>query len=241
MRQKRRKPGHALEQDMYEAVHHAIAERRLPSGTKLAEEQIAEVFGVSRARARGVLQRLASDKVVTLERNRGAFVSEPSPVEARQVFAARKIVEVALAYELVKVVDDAAITRLRAHVEREEAAERGDNRRDELKTSHDFHTLLAGLLGNPDIEAFVAELAARSTLITAIYERPDADICSHVSHGQLISLLERRDGQALANAMRDHLEEIESQLVLTDRGPSNVDLRKALLPHIAQSSRRRGS
>ena len=57
---------------MYDHMHRAIADRRLPPGTKLVEEGLAEIFEVSRARVRKVLQRLAHDKMVTLEPPTGA-------------------------------------------------------------------------------------------------------------------------------------------------------------------------
>ena len=52
--------------------------QRLPPGAKLTEEQLGAVFGVSRTIVRSALQALAHDHIVTIERNRGAFVSAPT-------------------------------------------------------------------------------------------------------------------------------------------------------------------
>lgn len=226
-RAKNNERGPGIERTIYDEMHRAISDRRLPPGTKLAEEHLADAFRVSRARARTVLQALARDKVVTLEPNRGAFVSQPSPNEARHVFAARKLLEVALADTVVAGLDDEALERLRKHVALEEQTEHGPDRHRDLKNSHDFHMLLAQLAANPVLETFLGELLARSALITAIYQRTDATLCSHVSHGRLIGILERRDGPAFAKAMLDHLNEVEANLNLafSDDGGA-VDLRK---------------
>ena len=74
-------------QRIVESVTTAIVERRLLPGTKLAEQQIADIFGVSRTVVRQALNQLSRDHLVVLEPARGAFVATPSVDEARQVFA----------------------------------------------------------------------------------------------------------------------------------------------------------
>src|SRR5687767_9864669 len=74
----------------------AISHQRLPPGTKLGEEKLGAIFGVSRPRIRQVLFRLHAANLITLSRNRGAFVARPTPTEAREVFEARRVVEAAI-------------------------------------------------------------------------------------------------------------------------------------------------
>lgn len=214
---------------MYQQIFQAISGQRLQAGTKLAEEQLAEAFGASRGTTRLVLQALSRDKVVTLEPNRGAFVAKPSPAEAREVFDARKVVEVALAAQVVKCIDDAGIARLREHIRKETCAENGDDRSEELRTSHDFHVLLAELYGNTVLHELIRDLMARSALITAIYERPHSEVCSHSCHGDLVDLLET-DKDRFAPAMLQHLEELEAQLVLVEPKSGQVDLKSLFAP-----------
>ena len=213
------------EATLYDKIHAAIVERRILPGVRLVEDQLAEVFGVSRMRIRSVLQSLAHDKVVTLHRNRGAVVAYPSVREAKEVFAARRLIETALAPDIVAKADAKAVQRLKMHVKREKQGESTPNRALELKISHDFHTLLAEVTGNRVVVEFLRELMTQSLLITAIYERPDVSSCSHQAHGQLIRFIERGDAQGLANAMRQHLDEIEGDLVLFERQEFTADIR----------------
>ena len=217
---------------MYLEIFNAISEQRLQPGTKLTEEALAEAFGTSRGATRLVLQALARDKVVTLEPNRGAFVAKPSPAEAREVFDARKVVEVALAARVVECIDAAGIARLREHIEKETLAEQAADRSSELRTSHDFHVLLAQLYGNSVLHELVRDLMARSALITAIYEHPHSEACSHSCHGELVDLLEGDKAQ-FAQAMLAHLEDLESQLVLIEPKTTQVDI-KTLFADIAK-------
>src|SRR6202790_3960789 len=127
--------GKSPESQIYLKIHAAIAGHRLQPGSRLVEDQLSEVFGVSRMRIRSVLHSLARDKVVTLQRNRGAVVAYPTVQEAKEVFAARRLIEVALAPDIVEKADPKALQRLKMHVKRERQGEGKPNRALELKTS----------------------------------------------------------------------------------------------------------
>ena len=92
------KAGRSGTQDdiVYAHIFEAILEQRLAPGTKLSEEALGEIFGVSRTIIRRALSRLAHEGVVLLRPNRGAVVASPSVEEARQVFLARRLVERAI-------------------------------------------------------------------------------------------------------------------------------------------------
>ena len=75
------------------ALTKAIVEHRLQPGSKLAEQKLADHFGVSRTLVRHALLQLSQHQLVTLEPARGAFVAAPSADEARQVFAVRRMLE----------------------------------------------------------------------------------------------------------------------------------------------------
>ena len=81
---------------VYAHIFDAILEQRLAPGTKLSEEALGEIFGVSRTIIRRALSRLAHEQVVLLRPNRGAVVASPIIDEARQILFARRTVERAI-------------------------------------------------------------------------------------------------------------------------------------------------
>src|ERR1700689_1244493 len=87
---------------VHEQIWSAIVDHSLPPETRLVESELCEIFGVGRTRVRQVLQRLAHERVVTLMRNRGAKVSKPSVREAREVFAARRLIETSIVETVIK-------------------------------------------------------------------------------------------------------------------------------------------
>src|SRR5215217_2843440 len=126
----------------------AIVDRRLAPGTKLNEAEVGTLFDVSRTVVRAALQALAFEGLVKTERNRGAFVANPSPEEARQVFASRRLIEPGIAIAAAGRMTPAHVAAFKAQLDEEGRfiAERGPNaRRSEIKASGDFHLLLASV------------------------------------------------------------------------------------------------
>jgi DNA-binding GntR family transcriptional regulator len=209
-------------------ISRAVEEHRLPPGTKLGEEVLADLFHVSRARVRQALHHLSLLHIVSLHPNRGAFVSEPTVSEARAVFAARRLVEPPLAGSLVGRLGVAQLQRLKRHVHAEDAARSSRNRHESIKLSGEFHLVLAELAGNEVITDIVRGLIARSSLIIALYQRvPSAD-CAPDEHGELVEALNGKPARVIARMMDEHLRHVEAGLLLSAPVQSVVDLRAAL-------------
>ena len=209
---------------IHDAIRLAIADRRLPPGTKLTEQGLAQVFGVGRSRIRDVLARLAHEKVVVIERNRGASVATPTAADAREVFQARKLVEDAIVRQLATVIDAPATAALRAHVEEERAAHERRDRHAAIRLSGAFHLRLAELAGNRTLADILRDLVSRSSLIIAVYERPGWADCSHDDHVALIEALRKGEPDSASRAMLRHLDDIAASLDLRDRPRGTVDL-----------------
>lgn len=209
--------------EVYDKIYHAILEHRLHPGTKLAEERLAEIFGVSRARVREVLARLAVEQVVDLIPQRGAFVARPSVEQARDVFEARRLIEPAVARRLVGVLDAERLRRLREHLALEEAARQRDDKRAIVRLSGQFHTLLAELAGNSAYARTMRELATRTCLAIVLYDAPTATSCRADEHALIVDAIEARDAARAEALMLEHLEHIERGMRL-DAAAGEVDL-----------------
>ena len=222
-------------QRIYEHIVRAVEEHRLPPGTKLGEETLAELFGVSRARVRQALHHLSLTHIVTLHPNRGAFVAEPSIKEARAVFAARRLVEPPLAGSLVGRLGGVQLQRLKRHVAAEEVARNARDRHEGIKLSGEFHLLLAELAGNAVITDIVRGLVARSSLIIALYQRAVSVDCAPDEHGELVDALSTRPARVIARLMDHHLRHVEAGLLLSAPTRGAVDLRAVLAASAARA------
>ena len=99
-------------QAIRDQLRDAIVDRRLAPGTKLSESEVGSLFDVSRTVVRAALQMLTFEGLVRSERNRGAFVANPSPEEARQVFASRRLIEPGIALAACERIAPARHRRL---------------------------------------------------------------------------------------------------------------------------------
>jgi DNA-binding GntR family transcriptional regulator len=213
--------------DVYERLWAAIMDHSLPPETRLVEERLCEIFGLGRTRLRQVLQRLAHERVVTLMPNRGAIVSKPSVHEARDVFAARKVVEAGTVAAFIATASRADVKRLHEHLAREKAAWRENDRRATVRLSGDFHLLIAEAAGNTILLEILRDLVSRSSLIIAVFQRPGEPTCPPDEHEQMAAALERRDTRAVDLMLR-HLDHVLTDLRLEDPTAAHVDLRSVL-------------
>lgn len=217
------------EDEIYERLMAAIFDQRLAPGMKLGEDRLATIFGVSRARIRRVLPRLAHEHVVQIEPNRGAFVAEPSIRQAREVFDARRLIEPAIVRRLATAPGkEVLVQKLRQHVALEEQARAQNDVRSVVRLSGEFHIVLAQSAGNSMLARTIRELATLTCLIIALYDRPLASHCLAHEHAALIGALEAGDGAKAQALMLDHLSHVEAGLKLT-REEVTYDLAAALL------------
>jgi DNA-binding GntR family transcriptional regulator len=217
------------EEAIYERLLAAIFEHRLPPGTKLGEDRLAAIFGVSRARIRRVLPRLAHEGVLTLEPNRGAFVAKPTVAEARHVFEARRLIEPGIVERAVKQPERRAIVaRLRQHVAAERRARAENDTRAIVRLSGEFHILLAEMAGNAVLARVMRELATRTCLVIALYDKPSVPSCLGEEHEEILDALAAGDAARASKLMVAHLHHVESNLDLSITESAPVELEAAL-------------
>jgi DNA-binding GntR family transcriptional regulator len=209
--------------EIYEKIYVAILEHRLHPGTKLGEERMADIFGVSRARVREVLARLAHEQIVELYPQRGAYVAKPTIEQARDVFEARRLIEPAVLRRLIDTLTPEKLTRLRQHQELEADARRRNDKRAVIRLSGEFHTLAAELAGNSALARSMRELCMLTCLTIFLYDAPTAQSCRHDEHEMIIDAVGKRDRARAEKLMLDHLDHIESSLAL-DASNGEADL-----------------
>lgn len=204
-----------------ESLIRAIVEHRLRPGTKLAEQKLADHFGVSRTLVRQALFQLSQNRLIRLEPARGAFVAAPSVEEARQVFAVRRMLETEMTRAFVREVTPAKVRALREHVAREKAAVAQDDVPGRTELLGDFHVCMAELMGNQVLAQLLGELISRCALITLMYQSASAAEHSHEEHGEIVKALAARDEALAVRLMQEHLQNVEASLTFEREQPVN--------------------
>lgn len=217
--------GQFQDEYLYEQIFDAILDQRLLPGTKLTEDDLADIFAVSRAVVRRSLLRLSHDRIVTIRPNRGAFVASPGVKQAREILAARRLIESAIVREAVAAASASELSQLRGQVHEEKEYFEHNKRGSGIRLSGDFHFRLALLSANTTLIKFVKELIPQTSLIIAQYEKPGHSMCSHDEHFALIDVIADGDAEKAVALMDRHLQNIENKLDLSD-DDARTDLRQ---------------
>jgi len=204
-----------------ESLTRAIVEHRLRPGTKLAEQKLADHFGVSRTLVRQALFQLAQNRLIRLEPARGAFVATPSADEARQVFAVRRMLEAGMVRAFMATCSPAAIQALHQHIAAEKAALAADDAGQRTELLGDFHVRMAELMDNAVLAQLLEDLISRCALITLMYQSSSAAVHSHEEHETIVTALEKGDAEHAVYLMLEHLDNVEAGLAFERQPPVN--------------------
>ncbi|RYF83433.1 MAG: GntR family transcriptional regulator [Comamonadaceae bacterium] len=210
-----------------QALTRAIVEHRLQPGAKLAEQKLADHFGVSRTLVRQALFQLSQNRLIRLEPARGAFVASPSVDEARQVFAVRRMLEAEMTRAFIRSVTPARLKALREHVAQEKAAVVAEDVSERTELLGNFHVRMAELMGNQVLAQMLGELISRCALITLMYQSATEAAHSNDEHADIVKALAARDEERAVRLMTEHLLHVEANLTF-DRQMPTSDIALAL-------------
>lgn len=220
---------HLTVEQIAERIWLSIADRRLRPGTRLKETELAEIFGISRARVRQVLALLEREGLVVIESHKGAVVAKPSVTDAEDIFHIRATVEQRVLERLVPQLDSAKLVEMFEHVAKERIANNNNNQRDIIKLSGGFHVLLAEMAEAEFLAGMMRDLVSRTSLIMAAFRDSNMHNCGPDEHEHILVHLKNGNLEAAKQAMVDHLKHVESALNLFQDRDSPKNLRDALI------------
>jgi DNA-binding GntR family transcriptional regulator len=221
-------PSPVLWSSVYDALRQAILTHNLVPGTKLPEDEIGEVYSVSRTVVRAALQALSHERLVQLEPKRGAFVAQPTKQEARDVFEARALIEPKVAALAAEVAKPADIKLLRRHLEDEHKALDAGEDGEAVLLSARFHVAIAEIAGQLVYTEFVKTLCSRSSLIISMHWRRHDTFCESHAHHALVDAIGKNCPVDAAELMTSHLVDLLSGLDLRPREAPDRSLTEIL-------------
>ena len=210
--------------DIYEQVFDAILEQRLIPGTRLSEDKLGQLFGVSRTIIRTVLQRLAYEGVVDIQRHQGAVIARTTAAQTHQVFAARKALELEVVRNACRGLGAEQFRHLRELLQQEQEAQQQQDNGRALRLSGEWHLYLADYGGNEFLAGFLRSLVSRCSLIIAQYEATDRHSCLHSEHADILDAIEAGDEARAVRLMATHIEHIENKIDVREK-TATPDLR----------------
>src|SRR5215813_2816138 len=146
-------------------LREAIMSGTLKPGQRLVERELCEMTGVSRPSIREALRLLEADGLVNTVPHRGPMVSTISLEEAKQLFAARALLEGFAGRECARLRDPEVVRRIGDALTRLKAAFARSDMVAALEAKTDFYAALIGGCRNSFIERMLKPLHDRITLL----------------------------------------------------------------------------
>jgi DNA-binding GntR family transcriptional regulator len=195
----------ALYQEVADRLREKIFARELEPGAWVDELKLAGEWGISRTPLREALKVLAVEGLVTMKVRRGAYVTEMSRDDVRQVYRLLALLESDAAGEVATAASDDQIAELRALHERLEKLAR---QRDAFFAANErFHFKLLDVAGNRWRSQIVADLRKVMKLNRHHSLLKQGRIGESLAeHRALMQALEARDTKRATRLMREHFE-----------------------------------
>ncbi len=193
-------------------VVESILAQKLAPGERLGEQDLADLFRVSRTLVREALMQLQARGFVEVRPRRGWYVVEPSVDDARDAFSARRIIESGILAEAGLPLQQAVVRRLRSHIDEERQAIDGADAATRAFLLADFHVCLADAMGHRSLCGILRDLTARTTLAASLYQSQHDASQSCAEHAAIVEALEAGDAALARERILAHIGHVEDAL-----------------------------
>ena len=193
----------ALYEEVAEQLRQRIFRRELEPGSWIDELKIAEEFGISRTPLREALKVLAAEGLVTMKVRRGAYVTEMSEKDLRDVYHLLSLLESDAAGVVAERATDAQLKTLQdLHTELEAAVA---DREQFFAINERFHMHLLEMADNRWRSQMVADLRKVMKLNrhNSLFKQGRIED-SLGEHRAILAAMVARDAKGTALAMQAH-------------------------------------
>jgi len=199
-------------EQVYKKIYDAIRLNKLKPNIRLREDDLAEAFKVSRTIVRQALQHLSYNKMICLEKNKGATVYYPSERESKEIFHTRKVLEKSCIDDVIGNLNDGNVNNLRKICEKELENLISNELKESLLNSGDFHLQFVSISNNFVLSDIVEELIARTTLIISAYSNKTTMGCSCGGHLEFLEYLINHDKSKCLEWIESHYDQMLNNL-----------------------------
>ena len=193
---------------LYRHLRESIIRGELHPGQALSEAEIARQYSTSRQPVREAFIKLAEERLVIIQPQRGTFVVKISVADVLDARFVREAIEVAVAQEAATSAPPTAIKELRHLIEQQKSVAHGHN--DEfLALDEEFHRTIALSVGRAHAWRVIEGIKAQMDRIRYLSLDDATPIPLIIEqHTRMVDGIEAGDPTAAAAATRSHLREI---------------------------------
>lgn len=191
---------------VYEELRSAIISLKLQPGAQIDKAEICSRLEVSRQPLSEALARLSDERLVTVEPQKGTYVTRIRMSDVVEAAFVREALEVATVRRIAPDIDDETLERLKLIVSYQSAAAGAADYEEFYSLDVRFHgELLARLAFRRIAEGVESARAQTERIRRLLLPTPGRNSNTIVEHNAILDALAARDGDRAAAAMRAHL------------------------------------
>jgi DNA-binding GntR family transcriptional regulator len=198
---------------VYDDLRGDIIALALAPGARIDKAEICERLGVSRQPLAEAIARLAEERLVEVEPQKGTFVARIRLADVGEAAFVRRALEMATVERLAPRIDDTALSRLERLLDYQTAAVKGNDIDEFYALDVRFHEVLFDALAMRRVAEVVD--ASRAQLERArrlLLPTPTRNRNTLREHKAILVALAARNPVAAATAMGAHLDEGMAEL-----------------------------
>jgi len=193
-----------LAEQAYQHVVTAIRGGVFHPGERVTENEIAEALSMSRTPVREAFRRLHSEGRITIEPQRGAFVSELDMQEISELYAVRQHLEGMAAAFAARHASDEEVATMQEIITR--SAKLQDDPRALNQLNWELHYVIFSAARNRYLRRIVALLADDLAMLRGTKYIPDDRPRSLIEeHKKIVDAIEARDPERANAAAQEHV------------------------------------
>lgn len=201
------KRSETLQEQVYEYLREQILFGGLAPGQRLIEERLCEETGVSRSPIREAIRRLEKDGLVVVQAQGGVTVYQPTLDDFTSLFECRLHLEPAAARFAAERRTEEELADLQELLVRMADIARESDARRTHELHFAFHQRVAEASKNPYMAKIMNDLKVlisfyRNAILQVHPQRPETVIAEHAA---ILDAIRRRDGDAAAASMAEHI------------------------------------
>jgi DNA-binding GntR family transcriptional regulator len=207
-----------LRQQVLEALRRAIVSGRLAPKQRLTERALIEMLGVSRTVIREALRQIEAEGLIEIIPNKGPVVRELSPVEAKDLYRIRAVLEGLAARLFAENANDEMVDKLEASLESVIRAYQAEDGEEALDAKTKFYDLLYQGAASPSLASMLGVVQARVWRWRAVglthpdraYDRLDESV---ENLRCLITAIRNKDGESADRITRKEVSNAADEVM----------------------------
>lgn len=197
-------PAHLARAVIEEKLRNAIFDGRLPCGMAIRQQELADLFGVSRMPVREALRQLEAQGLIEVEHHRGAVVAPLIQGDATEAYDLRLLLEAEALRQSIPLLDDADFACAEACIE---ALEVETDFGEMGRLNRKFHMALYAKTPNRRLMHLIeAGLHEEERFLRFNLESMDLGKLSQEDHRQLLAAARAHDVALTIELLTRHLQ-----------------------------------